>query len=154
LTASVHQIKKISSLVALVSFALTSMPLGGCAGRAANPVSIYQMGDEQRSCGAIGAELEVMQDEILRLIPQSDKTARNWILGTAGFFLLVPYFFMDLSKAEQQEVNAYRHRYNYLLTVANDKGCALNRKALPDFSNKSVMKKFYEEKQTLFPEKS
>src|SRR5687767_11047388 len=108
--------KKISAFIALLPF--LALNLAGCAGRQAQIVHIYQQGDEQRSCEGIEAELQETQDEIVRLIPQADKTARNWILGTAGWFLIVPFFFMDLSKAEQQEINAFRHRYNYLLNIA------------------------------------
>jgi len=36
----------------------------------------------------------------------------------AGSFLLVPLFFMDISKSEQVEVNALAKRCNHLLEVA------------------------------------
>ena len=49
------------------------------------------------------------------LIPASDKTAKNVALGIAGWFLLVPWFFMDFSQAEQTEINALRQRHNHLL---------------------------------------
>ena len=134
--------------------ALAALHLAGCAGRQANIATIYQPGDEQRSCEGIEAELNVTQQEILRLIPQADKTAKNWILGTAGWFFIVPFFFMDLSRAEQQEINAHRHRYNYLLEIAKTRGCHTERTELPDFSDKATMKKFYEEKKALFPKKA
>lgn len=145
--------KNITSFVLSLAIALMSLALPGCAGRQANVVNIYQPGDEGRSCVGIESEMTVSEEEILRLIPQADKTAKNWILGTAGFFLLVPYFFMDLSKAEQQEINALRHRYNYLLEIAKNNGCQTDRTPLPDFSDKATMKAFYESEKKLFPDK-
>ena len=55
------------------------------------------------------------------LIPASDKTAKNVALGIAGCFLLVPWFFMDFSQAEQTEINALRQRHNHLVILAGEK---------------------------------
>lgn len=105
----------------------------GCAGRPANPVMVYQHGDSDRSCDALGRELELIEADILDLLPQTDKADRNTRLGVAGVFLLVPLFFMDLSKSEQVEVNALTKRYNYLLDIAEKKDCNLEQQALPEF---------------------
>lgn len=128
-----------------------SLAASGCAGRQANMVTVYQPGDEQLSCERLESEMAYMQGEIVRLIPQADKTAKNWILGTTGWFFIVPFFFMDLSKAEQQEINALRHRYNHLLENGRKKGCSTDRQPLPDFSDKAAMKLFYSEQRALFP---
>ena len=63
----------------------------------------------------------------------TDKSDKNTKLGVAGIFLLVPFFFMDLSKAEQVEVNALIKRYNHLLEIGEVKGCSSEREAIPDF---------------------
>jgi len=105
----------------------------GCAGRAANPVIVYQHGDTSRSCDALERELELIETDILELLPQTDKADQNTKLGVAGVFLLVPFFFMDLSKSEQVEVNALTKRYNYLIEIAETKACGLERQALPEF---------------------
>ena len=105
----------------------------GCAGRAANPVMIRQYGDENRSCLALEREMEFIENEIQRLIPQTDKTAKNVVLGVTGWFLIVPLFFMDLSQAEQMEIDAYRRRYNHLLIIAGDKQCEVERTEIPPF---------------------
>lgn len=105
----------------------------GCAGRAANPVIVYQHGDTNRSCDALERELELIEADILDMLPQTDKADRNTELGVAGIFLIVPLFFMDLSKSEQIEVNALTKRYNHLLDIAESKGCNLERQALPEF---------------------
>lgn len=110
-----------------VSAALMAFLLAGCAGRAANPVMVQQYGDSAKSCQALEAELSHIESEVQRLIPQTEKTGKNAALGTAGFFLLVPLFFMDFSQAEQIEVNAYRQRYNHLAILAMEKGCETER---------------------------
>lgn len=109
----------------------------GCAGRAANPVMIQQYGDDKKSCQALEREMVFIQGEIQRLVPQTEKTGKNVALGVTGFFFLVPLFFMDLSQAEQMEVDAYRQRYNHLLIIAGDKQCGLNRTEIPPFTKPS-----------------
>ena len=106
----------------------------GCAGRAANPVMIQQYGDDKKSCQALEREMAFIQGEMQRLIPQTEKTGKNVALGVTGFFFLVPLFFMDLSKAEQMEVDAYRQRYNHLLIIAGDKQCGFDRTEIPAFT--------------------
>jgi hypothetical protein len=105
----------------------------GCAGRAANPVMVQQYGDERKSCQALQHEMLFIQNEIERLVPQTEKTGKNVALGVTGFFFLVPLFFMDLSKAEQIEVDAYRRRYNHLLIIAGDKQCGIDAQPIPEF---------------------
>jgi hypothetical protein len=112
---------------------LLSVLFLGCAGRAANPVIVYQHGDTSRSCETLERELELIETDILELLPQTDKADQNTKLGVAGVFLLVPFFFMDLSKSEQIEVNALTKRYNHLIEIAETKGCRLERQALPEF---------------------
>lgn len=118
---------KLSKVVLLM------ITVAGCAGRAANPVMVNQYGDEGKSCKALEKEILFTEEEIKRLMPATEKTGKNVALGVAGAFFLVPWFFMDLSKAEQIEVDAFRQRYNHLLIIAEDKGCHLNKKQLPDF---------------------
>ena len=106
----------------------------GCAGRMPNPVMIHQYGDDKRTCQALEREMVFIVDEIERLIPKTNKTAKNVVLGVTGFFLIVPLFFMDLSKAEQMEIDAYRRRYNHLLIIAGDKECGVDRTEIPAFN--------------------
>ncbi len=117
------------SVAVLVTVAL----LSGCAGRPANPVMVHQYGDEQRSCRALEKEIAFTEEEIQRLIPETRKAGKNTVLGITGFFLLVPWFFMDLSKAEQIEVNALRQRYNHLVILASEKECGFEREEIPEF---------------------
>ncbi|MFT8276131.1 hypothetical protein ACMSSJ_11390 [Kerstersia gyiorum] len=112
----------------LLVAAAAAVVLSGCAGRAANPVMVQQYGDNAKSCQGLEFEMAHIESEVQRLVPQTEKTGKNAALGTAGFFLLVPLFFMDFSQAEQVEVNAYRQRYNHLAILAMEKGCETDRK--------------------------
>jgi len=123
-------ILKLNTLMATL---VTATLFVGCAGRAANPVMIQQYGDDKKSCQALEREMTFIQGEIQRLLPKTDKTGKNTALGVTGFFFLVPLFFMDLSQAEQMEVDAYRQRYNHLLIIAGDKQCGLDKQEIPDF---------------------
>jgi UTP-glucose-1-phosphate uridylyltransferase len=97
--------------------------LTGCAGRSPNPVPQYQPQDDQMSCAAIKQEINDNQTKITNLIPKENKTGKNVALGVAGAFLLVPWFFMDFSDAEQQEVQAYQLRNSHLRTLYEHKKC-------------------------------
>lgn len=82
--------------------------LAGCAGRAANPVMVQQYGDHAKSCQALELEMASIDTEVQRLVPKTEKTGKNVALGAVGAFLIVPWFFMDFSQAEQVEVNGRR----------------------------------------------
>lgn len=121
---------------------ITTIALMGCAGRAANPVIQDQIGDNQKNCDTLQVEMAGIQTQIQALIPQSDKTGKNVGLGIGGLFLLgIPWFFMDLTEAEKNEINAYNARYNRLQTIAAQKKCSF-LVATPDApeapTNKSV----------------
>lgn len=94
---------------------------------------VYQHGDETRSCDTLERELQLIEEDILALLPETDKADKNTQLGVAGIFLLVPVFFMDISKSEQVEVNALTKRYNHLLEIAVANECGTERLAIPEF---------------------
>ena len=106
-----------------IACSLIVLPLAGCGGRTANPVSAIQAGDEGLSCSALRVEMASVQSEVQALIPDSKKTGKNVALGTAGLFLLVPLFFMDFSGAEKAEIRAYRERYGALQRTYASKNC-------------------------------
>tara|TARA_R100001132_G_C3255045_1_gene80886 strand:- start:479 stop:835 length:357 start_codon:yes stop_codon:yes gene_type:complete len=92
---------------------------------------ITQYGDQNKSCEALEFEMSTVQNEIAHLLPNTDKTGKNVALGVAGWFLLVPWFFMDFKNAEQTEYEAYRQRYNYLATLAMSKNCGVKPQNYP-----------------------
>jgi hypothetical protein len=106
----------------------------GCAGRAPNPVMVQKYGDDKMSCQALEREMAFIEGEIHRLVPETEKTNKNVVLGITGLLFIVPLFFMDLSKAEQTEVNAYRQRYNHLMIIAGDMQCGVEGKQIPKFT--------------------
>ena len=75
----------------------------------------------------------MIDEDLFELLPETDKADKNTQLGIAGIFLVVPFFFMDLSKAEQIEVNALIKRHNHLVEIADNKDCNLHRTQIPDF---------------------
>jgi hypothetical protein len=120
-------------LLAPLTSILMALLLLGCGGRAPNPVMVQQYDDERRSCHALERELVFIEGEIQRLMPQTEKTGKNVALAISGYFLLVPWLYMDLSKAEQMEVDAYRQRYNRLLILSEEKGCGIAAEPIPEF---------------------
>jgi len=85
--------------------------LGACGGRVADPVPVYRAGDEEMTCSDLKTEMAYIEAEVDKLLPESKKTGKNVALGAAGLFLIFPWFFMDLSSAEKQEIRAYNERY-------------------------------------------
>lgn len=130
----------------LISLLLTLSLISACGGRAANPIMTAQYGDQRKGCAALETEMMGIQQEIALLIPETDKTGKNVALGVAGAFLLVPWFFMDMSHAEQEEVNAYRQRYNNLASIAADKRCNVDTRPIPPLKPKES-----EEKSSDYP---
>ncbi len=133
-------IRKIFSLLMISSLLF----LTACGGRTPAPVMISQYGDQKKSCEALEFEMTNIQGEIQRLLPKTDKTGKNVALGVAGWFLLVPWFFMDFKNAEQTEYEAYRQRYNHLSVIAMDKQCDVETMDLPSVEE---LKKAYEDAQ-------
>lgn len=121
-----------------ISLLLTIIMLSACGGRTANPVMAQQYGDHRKSCKALETEMVGIQQEIARLVPDTDKTGKNVALGIAGAFVLFPWFFMDFSHAEEEEVNAYRQRYNNLVSIAADKNCDIDTRPIPPIKAKEA----------------
>ncbi len=82
-------------------------------------------GDENRSCEALQAEMVQNQQEIAEKKEKvGNKAVTNVILGVTGFFVIVPWFFMDLKGAEETEIEALQQRYKRLVVIATEKGCS------------------------------
>lgn len=131
-----------------ISLLLTISMLSACGGRAANPIMTAQYGDQRKSCAALETEMVGIQQEIAQLVPATDKTGKNVALGVAGAFFLVPWFFMDFSHAEEEEVNAYRQRYNNLASIAADKKCDVDTRPIPPLKTRDS------EKSSDYPEQN
>ena len=100
---------------------LTLLIITACAGRNAAPILPSQYGDKDLNCTQIENEMKRIEFDIRALLPKTDKTGKNVGLGIAGWFFIIPWFFMDLSDAEQIEVDAYKVRYENLRYLAQKK---------------------------------
>lgn len=96
----------------------------GCANRQAHTISEYQPGDAKKSCNALYMEANNLKNDMNRKwAEKNNQTGANVALGVAGAFLLVPWFFMDLSGAEKTEYESYKRRHDYLKVLMADKEC-------------------------------
>ena len=98
--------------------------IAGCGGSAANPVDRYFPGDEKKSCNALFAEMQSLDKDVV--LKNKTKVGRdNWngILFVGGFFLIVPWFFMDTKGSHEIEIEAMRARKNALKIIFADKDC-------------------------------
>ena len=104
----------------------------GCAGRKPNPVQQYQYGDNQKSCEHLQCEISDLQGQLTCKIGECDSTqGKNVALGVTGAILFWPaLFFMDLSDADQIELDALRNRYNALVRICQDKNCGFDYKQI------------------------
>jgi len=72
------------------------------------------------------AEISQIQTEI-RTKQQQKETKDFWNVAEliGGFFIIIPWFFMDVKGAEKAEAEALKTRRNRLMLIATEKGCNL-----------------------------
>jgi len=127
---------------------MVSMFFAGCAGREANPVAMYIPGDENRSCKGLVTEMAQIQQQMDILRPKTNKFGTNAAWATAGVFLIVPFFFIDMKDAEKIEYDAFARRYNRLIVMAIEKNCdTLNLPTEPELTVEQWKKKANTEKE-------
>ncbi len=107
----------------LIASILIVTVLTACAGRTPMPVDAMKVTDKELTCEQIQNELLLSNNEISRLSVDADKTAKNVALGIAGWFLIIPWFFMDLKNAEKHEMEGHRQRVNTLNLLYMNKKC-------------------------------
>jgi hypothetical protein len=96
-----------------------------CAGRTPHPIPEHYPTDHVLTCIEIRAQEAAIDREVAALLPKTDKTGHNLLLGaTGGLALGIPWFFMDFTKSEQIEIDAYRRRYLVLQQLETEKHCA------------------------------
>ncbi len=101
-----------------------SIFLSGCGGHAANPVDRYMLGDEKKSCNSLYAEVSQLDDEIILKNKEiTDRETWNIILFVGGFFIIVPWFFIDCKKSQEVELDALKARKTALMNYYYEKGC-------------------------------
>ncbi|PLX67383.1 MAG: hypothetical protein C0602_10705 [Denitrovibrio sp.] len=95
-----------------------------CAKRVPHTVQAYQPGDEARKCSSLLSEVSYYHNKISGKMGEvNSRTGKNAALGVAGVFLIVPWFFMDMSGAEKTELESYKMRIDRLQLIAMDKEC-------------------------------
>ena len=113
--------KKLKSSICLMMAGV--FVFAGCGGRNANPMLVYLPGDESRSCTGYLAEIAQLDADMARILPKTSKAGYNTLMGIAGAFVIVPWFFIDVKNADKIEWEAMRVRRNRLLIYAAEKGC-------------------------------
>ena len=103
---------------------LIILTLAGCAGRAPEPVRVFQIADESLNCAGI-------ENEVRRALDQSGidhregmRTSRaNLAKYISGQLLLFPLLTMDVTGSAQIERNALVRRLERLKELSEEKGC-------------------------------
>ncbi|MEZ5558984.1 MAG: SHOCT domain-containing protein [Pseudomonadales bacterium] len=114
--------------------------LAACAGREPDPVPARLPGDDQKSCEEIRIEQASINAEVARLQHDENKTGKNVALGAAGLVTLgISWLWMDFSKAERVEIDAYRSRFLALERLAIQHGCAESPWAREDAANAAAL---------------
>ena len=107
-----------------LSYIFASFFLIGCAGGAPKPVQVIQSGDYSYNCSELTAKINSLGTLASNLSAEdTSKYKKNIGLAAAGSFLIVPYFFMDLTEGDNIERNAARARYIHLYRLAVNKNC-------------------------------
>ena len=105
-----------------------------CAGRAAHPVQVAQPGDNKKTCKSLRKETSQIRRNVQRMMPAIKKAdKKRTLLVMSGGFLIVPWFFLDLTDADKIETNAQRARYNYLADIAGKRNCRFKVPKLKKF---------------------
>lgn len=113
--------KRIVCVLLIVAITIVGT---GCAGTEPNPIATYLPGDENKSCSSLKAEIANIGKQILRKqSKKKEKDAGNVLWFVSGFFLIVPWFFMDLKDVEKTEIDALQQRKDALLVIAAEKDC-------------------------------
>ena len=99
--------------------------LASCAGSPPAPVPVSKASDRFLNCDQISNEIQLITSEVNKLSrKENSKLKTNYGLAAAGAFLIVPFFFMNLTESEKVELNAARGRYFALERIAKEKNCS------------------------------
>lgn len=112
------------SISIVLVFSLLTVTTAGCGGSAPNPVPRYQPNDNSKSCKALFAEIQSIDDElVLKNKKKCDRDTWNVIFVVTGLLVVVPFFFMDLKGSHEIEIDALKERKIILDKIYFDKGC-------------------------------
>lgn len=107
----------------LVACLAVSM-LGACRGRNASPIQVAQDRDINMTCSQIHHEMHAIQNHVNKLHQERASSNAGNAAAVVGSIIFLPAIaFLDLSKAEQVEIEAYRSRYEHLNELLHSKHC-------------------------------
>ena len=108
----------------LIAVTLAVAILSGCATTQSNPIPIAQTGDENKTCALLFQEIGDARARVVAADQAGTvQTRKNVIYGVTGFFILVPWFFMDLGNAPDLEKKAAHDRLARLEVLRSGKKC-------------------------------
>jgi len=80
--------------------------------------------DNYLYCDEIKTIIEINQKQLKSLHWQKNKFWKNALLFIAGYFSIIPWFFLDFSDKEQLEYIAIKRRNAHLYRLARRKHCS------------------------------
>ena len=111
------------SKLSLQNYVVTTIDRG-CGGQNANPVPRDRPGDADKSCNALYAEMSQIDQEIVRKNKgKTDRDIWNIIFFAGGWFVIVPWFFIDAKGSYEIEIDALKARKEHLKILYEDKNC-------------------------------
>ena len=101
--------------------------VAGCAGRDANPVDAYTPYDKAMECDDIAYEMNDNNKQLRLTVKElQGNKGKNVAVGVIGAVLFLPVLFaLDLSDAEETEINALETRNKNLMRNGMEKDCEL-----------------------------
>lgn len=111
----------------LIVGALACVMLSGCISTPPNPsYQVRQLGDDMASCASLNTRLQ----EAYSLKGSAESKVKsqvitNVVLGVTGFFILVPWFFIDTGSGPSMDRDTASHRVVALQGIKAEKGSSL-----------------------------
>ena len=120
------------TIISVLAAGCVTAALGGCAGRAPQPIAVVQPQDHYSDCTAIEAEVQANNQKLQALgSEEGAKVAQNVAAGVAGLFVWPLWFAMDFQGAAGKEETALQSRQQYLGELAGQRRCGAFAAAPP-----------------------
>lgn len=108
----------------LVLLVICFLSMVSCAGRDPVLVDINRDTDSTMTCDQINTEITQNESEIMeKYYIGKKKTSETVGAAVAGYFVIIPFFFMDLKKAEYKEMGALQERRNHIIQLSKNNNC-------------------------------
>lgn len=107
----------------LVVAGLVAVCLSGCVRSLPDPaLQVYQAGDSTATCSQLLARMSLTKQAQANATHRVNKQiATNTILGVAGMFIIVPWFFMDVGSGPSMDEMAAGNRLSQLNQTYDEK---------------------------------